>query len=364
MLAHLPDTRDRDGLELTLLVTLGGSLLVTDGYTAEDVKRTYVRARELCAALGDRPEWFPVLWGLWSYHECIGEHRTAAELAAELVRMAEHRRPADRARAGWALGTTTVFLGDPAGALGHLAWGLEYYREEDDRPDRHLYGHDAGISCQCFIAWALTLIGRHGEALGAIEQVRERAAGLGHAQSLAFATLFSSMVYQACGEGERALAGATAAVEIAEREGLPLYREWSAGVRGWALATLGRTDEGLALVSGAIAALRALGSHIALPYFMLLHADALAATQSDRAIDVLHDALRQSEASGERHYRAEILRFEAEIRARLNDVPAAVALATQAVEVAAEQGALGLMDRASATLERLTVEGVGIGGED
>src|SRR5262249_20335769 len=105
ILPHLADTAERRALELTLLVTLGGALIVTEGYAADGVRQTYVRARELCATLENRPERFPVLWGLWSYYESISEHETSRELAIELLAMAEYGRPGDQVRAGWAHGT-------------------------------------------------------------------------------------------------------------------------------------------------------------------------------------------------------------------------------------------------------------------
>ena len=54
--AHLPDGPDRAQHELALLVTLGVPLLMTKGYASQDVERTYARARELCAAVGESPQ--------------------------------------------------------------------------------------------------------------------------------------------------------------------------------------------------------------------------------------------------------------------------------------------------------------------
>ena len=44
----------------------GVPLSATKGYAAPEVEKAYTRARELCQQVGETPQLFPVLWGLWS----------------------------------------------------------------------------------------------------------------------------------------------------------------------------------------------------------------------------------------------------------------------------------------------------------
>ena len=68
VLATLPDTPMRTQHELALQTTLGPALIATKGYAAPDVAQVYTRARELCRQVGETPQLFPVLWGLWYFY--------------------------------------------------------------------------------------------------------------------------------------------------------------------------------------------------------------------------------------------------------------------------------------------------------
>ena len=50
-----------------LQIALGVPLMATKGYAAPEVERAYTRARELCQQIGETPQLFPVLWGLWGF---------------------------------------------------------------------------------------------------------------------------------------------------------------------------------------------------------------------------------------------------------------------------------------------------------
>ena len=43
-------------------------LIAIKGYAAPEVEKTYTRARELCQQLGETPQLFPVLFGLWWFY--------------------------------------------------------------------------------------------------------------------------------------------------------------------------------------------------------------------------------------------------------------------------------------------------------
>ena len=77
LLKTLPDTPGRAQQELTLQITLGAPLQATKGYGAPEVEKVYTRARELCQQVGETPQLFPVLWGLWLFYLARGELQTA-----------------------------------------------------------------------------------------------------------------------------------------------------------------------------------------------------------------------------------------------------------------------------------------------
>ena len=65
LLTTLPESRERSQQELVVQMTLGMALRATRGAAAPEVERLYTRARELCERVGEPPQLFRVLWGLW-----------------------------------------------------------------------------------------------------------------------------------------------------------------------------------------------------------------------------------------------------------------------------------------------------------
>jgi len=353
-LSHVSESPERAQLELELLVMAGVALIITEGYASEGAREAYTRARAICQQLGARRELFPVLWGLWGYHLSVGQGGVALEIAQELRALATDGRPADRVRAAWALGTTAIFAGRPGEGVALLDEGLRHYDRADDQVDRHLYGHDAGLTCRVFGAWARCILGRPDEALEQIDAACRDAATLAHPQSLAFTYMFAGVVHQFRGDPERALARADEAYQIADREGMPQFREWNRAVIGWAKHALGQAEEGIADVARAHAVMRAIGSMVALGYYGGLLADMLLRSgQPERALPLVDEMLDLVGRTGEAIQLPELLRIRAGALAALGRPDQAVAAAREAVHVAERQQSLLHELRALLILARL-----------
>jgi predicted ATPase len=80
VLATLPETPIRAQQELDLQIALGPALAATRGHAAPEVEKAYARARELCQRVGETPQVFPMLWGLWLFYDGRGELQTSHEL--------------------------------------------------------------------------------------------------------------------------------------------------------------------------------------------------------------------------------------------------------------------------------------------
>ena len=89
ILATLPDTPERAQQELGLQTTLGPALIATRGYAAPVVLQAYARARELCQQVGETPQLFQVLRGLWTFYLIRMELQTARELGEHLLTLAQ-----------------------------------------------------------------------------------------------------------------------------------------------------------------------------------------------------------------------------------------------------------------------------------
>src|SRR5262245_33029776 len=109
LLKTLPETPERISQELTLQLALGTPLMATKGWAAPEVGHVYARARELCKQMGETPQLFPVLFGLWAFYQVRGELQTARELAEQLLSLAQRQQdPALLLQAHYALGDTLM----------------------------------------------------------------------------------------------------------------------------------------------------------------------------------------------------------------------------------------------------------------
>jgi predicted ATPase len=85
MLASVPNALERAREELELQTMLGSALVVIRGNGAPEVGRAYARAREICHYVGETTPRFPVLWGLWVFHNARAEYRAALEIGEQLL---------------------------------------------------------------------------------------------------------------------------------------------------------------------------------------------------------------------------------------------------------------------------------------
>ena len=198
LLQKLLDSPERMQRELLLQLAVGPSLVaVKGGWAAPEVERAYTRARELCERLGDPPEFFPALNGLWAMHAIRGELRKAYALAEQLLWRAQVTNdPALLMYAQYALGFTSFCMGEFLPAREHLEMTITLYDLERHRPLTVLYGFDVGVNCLAYAAFTLWGLGYPDQALKRVNEALVLAQGLSRPVSLTFAEGCVALVRQ------------------------------------------------------------------------------------------------------------------------------------------------------------------------
>ena len=108
-----------------MLIALGASLIVTNGYAASEVEQTYSRARQLCEHMDDSHQFFPVLRGLWNYSFARAEYQTAQTLGEQLLTLAQQAQDSAMLIAAYcACGSTLNMLGAAADAHTYFTQGI------------------------------------------------------------------------------------------------------------------------------------------------------------------------------------------------------------------------------------------------
>src|SRR5262249_38673790 len=98
---EMPDDIQRATIELELQIGLGVPQTLLKGFSAPEVGETYARAQELCERLGETPQIFPVLHGLWRFYLVRGDLRAARQMAHSLSALADAVQDPRAASGSW-----------------------------------------------------------------------------------------------------------------------------------------------------------------------------------------------------------------------------------------------------------------------
>ena len=230
----------------TLQTALGPALMATKGFAAPEVEQAYARARELCQQVGETPQLFPVLWGLWRFYLVRGELQTARELGEQLLSLAQRQHdPALLLEAHRALGETLFLLGSWPAPEPTWSRALPSTTRSSTAPLPSAMGRTPGWCAVPMQRMALWLLGYPDQALQRSQEALTLAQELSHPFSLAYApgtVLPGSISYRR--EGQAAQERAEADMTLSTEQGFPFWLAMGTILRGWALAEQGQASGG------------------------------------------------------------------------------------------------------------------------
>ena len=357
LLTTLPETPDHSQQTLALYIALGAALQMAKGLAAPEVEQAYTHAYALCQQVGETPALVPVLFGLWRFYLVRSQLHTARELGETLLRLAQRADdPALAVIAPYALGATWFWLGALPAARQRCEEAIARYTPAQHRERLFRMGQDPGVACRAIVAQTLWLLGYPDQALARVHEALALAHELSHPYSLVYARCWATMVLQLRRDGAAVHEQAEAAVVLATTQGV---LQWAANgtiLRGWALAMQGEGEEGVAQIRQGIAAWRATGAALVVPYVCTLLADVSAHLGcTEDGLQALAEASTLVEQHAERYWEAEICRLRGVLLLRQPATPQAEAETwlQRALDVARRQEAKSLELRAAMSLGRL-----------
>jgi predicted ATPase len=357
LLTTLPETPARTQHALILHIALGAALQIAKGHAAPEVEHAYAQAYALCQQVGETPELVPVLFGLWRFYNTRAQLHTARELGDTLLRLAQCAHdPALAVVAHYALGLTSFWLGALPAARMHLEAGIARYTPDQRRVPAFRMGQDPGVACRTYAAATLWSLGYPEQALARVHEALALAHELWHPFSLAFARCFAAFVSQFCRDVPAVHAHAEATVALSTEQGFPQWAVQGTILRRWALAMQGQGEEEIAQVRQGIAAYRATGAAVFVPYFYTWLADISAHLgHVEDGLQALAEAQALVEQHEERWWEAEIARLRGVLLLKHPVTPQeeAETWLRQALDVARRQEAKSLELRAAMSLSRL-----------
>jgi predicted ATPase len=357
LLTTLPETRERNQQELLVQMTLGTALRGIKGANAPEVEPRYLRARALCEQVGEPPQLFQILWGLWMIYNQRGDAQTMRTTGEQLLSLAQRLEDPDLLlEAHHALWTTMFSSGELLAARTHQEQGLRLYDPQRHRPHIWLYaGHDAGVCGRYRAAPVLWLLGYPDQALASSLAALALAQQVAHPNTLTQALYWAAVLHHLRREAPLTQARAEASITVAADYELT-GQIGAMPLRGWALAASGHGEEGRAQITQGLAASRERRVARDGPYHLALLAEASTQVgQTAAGLEALAEALATVAQSAARWWEAELHRLRGELllQSAVAQAGEAEACVQQALAVARRQQAKSLELRAAMSLARL-----------
>lgn len=314
LLDALPDTPERTQHELALQITLGSALIAVKGYTAPEVEQAYTRARVLCRMVGETPQLFSALCGLWSFYYLRAELQTAYELAEQLLAIA---RKADDStwllEAHQTLGTTLLCFGRLAPAGKHFEQSLALYEPAQHGFLAFLHGRDPGILCRFNIAMILWFRGVPEQARTHLEAALTWAQELAHPLTQIVTLNAAVWIHHFCVSHEAGpiLEYYEALGRLGIEHDIPLAQETHLIMGGWIQVMQGQVDAGIAQIRQTLANYQPSAMQVMRAHHFGLLADLCAVGgRLEEGLEAVTEALKEVERVGEHLYEAELYRLQ------------------------------------------------------
>jgi predicted ATPase len=308
--------------------------------------------------VGEPPQLFRVLWGLWEVYFQRGEYQTMRALGEQLLSLAQRLQDPDLLlEAHHALWATLFYGGELAATQPHLEQGMRLYDLQRHRTHAALYsGHDPGVCCRMQAAQSLWFLGYPDQAVASIQAALALAQQLAHPLSLTIALRWAARLHHLRREAPLTQAHAEASMAIATDQRFPQQLAQAMALRGWALAASGQGEEGIAQIHQGLAAYRATGAaRDQLEHLALLAEASAKVGQTTEGLEALAEALATLATSGVRWWEAELHRLRGELllQSSVAQPGEAEACFQQALTVACRQQAKSLELRVAVSLSRL-----------
>ena len=356
-LVLLPADPGRDQTELELHASLGTVFMLSKGWAAPEVEKAYQRANELSASLENADDSVWALWGICVFHLVRGDMAHAREIGERLMVLADSTGTRRAQLVAHMLGVQlAMYSGRFDQVDRHWVIAEQRYSEAEDRALVGHYSTDLRLTVRLHGAHVLWIMGLPDQAARLCEEKDGIARSLAHPYSLSWSLTWGAMPHLYRGDHDALEKSVTEGMRIAREHGLA-YTEAIGGVAlGWLLGQRGKPVQGIAEMRAGLAAFRATGAEIVVPFFKTLLAELLSGSGAEQeAHTLLDEALDQVEQWGERWQEAEIHRVRGLLWANAagpHDAQAEASL-RRAIDVASAQHARGWELRARTALAAL-----------
>lgn len=311
LLPALPETREHQQFELSLLLALGTVIWATD----PELGVIYARANLLAQQLALPAQRFLALDGLVRWHFLRGEFPRARELGEQALTLTQELNdPALHVKASAMMAAVMLHSGAPQAACDGAAAVISSYDTLPSRSTLAQYGQDPKASVMSAKAIALWLLGYPEQArqqsLEALQWARELVSPFGIVLTHCFVTI----IHQCLGFVSAVREWAETGVPLADEYGSRLWEGISRVLWGWSEVIQGQQEVGWTQLRKGETLLQSLEGRMFHAYTLSLLAEAHGCSgQIGPTLSLVDEALADVEQTGERFWEAELWRLKGEL---------------------------------------------------
>jgi class 3 adenylate cyclase/predicted ATPase len=326
-LSRLPESADRDTLEMNLCAALGLAVLATEGFSAPGVERAYRRGLELTERhMRSAPR---LLYGMWAFHMLRGNVTETGRIVPLYEQMvATSSDPLEQLVANASLASRAYFRGRYEEALPAFDRALSHYDLGNAREQNlaliERYGFESYVHAPMFRAWTHLFTGRIADSDRDVALVMQLAESCQHAYTRCSALGFLAPMAHDRGDVGLASRHADELIGMSQQHGFVYWLGSGLIVKGWTLAMQGAVPEGLGLLEQGLEIFKLLGARLTYAYYLSYRVEALLiAERVEEARAVAEEALRMGEDGLNAMFVPELRRLKGEALHRLGQSAAA-----------------------------------------
>lgn len=365
-LQQMPESTQRDSAEIALASMRGRALLTTRGYADPEVEQAFARALDLCETIGDTPQLFQLVVGLWMYFQVRGDYSRAISLASQLVRTAQAQdSPTQLVQAHYCSGSTLYYQNNFSESRKHFELALEFDEQEGDFSAESASGDDTRIHVRSAYAMLLWHFGEVERATQLSQEALDIARQQNNPYGLTWAHFQNAYLLILNNQHAAAIPDCDITIEIAYDKGFGFFQPLGEFLKHLGEVTLASQpdlgpDPGIELaehmqdLEQALARYKQMGCRLSITFMYLSIADALLAQgRHAEAKQHLDNFKHDMNSRGEMCYASELPRLQGLLALSQGDTVGAESALSAAVDIARQAGSIGLARRALTSLATL-----------
>jgi class 3 adenylate cyclase/predicted ATPase len=315
LIAAVDGGHDRDLLELSIRIDLGGPLIGTKGWNAPELEENYARAWALCERTGAAEQAFPVLWGQYvaGGYRAAGGLGATEEKARRFLQLAKQQRDTGLEVVGHRmLGVQLVSRGDFARGRQHLEQAIALYDPALHHSLTFNYSLNPRVSALVTLGLTLQYLGFPDQASHLGEQGVEEARQSGHFNTLGVALHLTGRLRAFQRDGAQLRILASQLISLSREQGTPDWLLAGEILLAWQNAQEGAFEQGLEAIRRGVDRLRARKLNVWLPNYLLMQADICGKTgRFDEALQLLDETMEVMQLQDHPVCEAELHRLRA-----------------------------------------------------